>query len=383
VDDLRVGVIGAGMMGCEHIRNVRALPGATVAAAADPDAGSRARAAEAAGGPLDLFDDHRRMIETVDLDAVVVATPNHTHRAVLGPVWDTDLHVMVEKPLATTVDDGRALRDRAATHRGVVWMGLEYRFMPAVAALLTRVSGGDVGRPRMVSIREHRFPFLVKVGDWNRFNRNTGGTLVEKCCHFFDLMDLVVGERPWRVQASGAQDVNHLDEAYGGEVPDIIDNAFVVIDYPGGARGLLDLCMFAEGSRWEQELSVVGDRGKVEAHLPNFMELARGREAEIVVGDRGPDWPVREEPVPDDPRIAHHGGHHGASFLELLAWRDAISAGAPPQVTADDGLWSLATGVAAHRSIDEGRPVELAEVLDRGSVEPAGRPGGVPPAPAP
>jgi predicted dehydrogenase len=44
----------------------------------------------------------------------------------------------------------------------------------------------------MLTIREHRFPFLSKVGDWNRFNRNTGGTFVEKCCHFFDLMRLIL-----------------------------------------------------------------------------------------------------------------------------------------------------------------------------------------------
>ena len=98
----------------------------------------------------------------------------------------------------------------------------------------------------MLSIREHRFPFLVKVGDWNRFNRNTGGTMVEKCCHFFDLMNQVVGAEPVRVMASGGQDVNHLDERYDGETPDILDNAFVVIEYADGSRGMLDLCMFAD-----------------------------------------------------------------------------------------------------------------------------------------
>jgi predicted dehydrogenase len=58
------------------------------------------------------------------------------------------------------------------------------------------VQAGAVGTPRMVAIREHRFPFLVKVGNWNRFSANTGGTLVEKCCHFFDLMNLILRERP-------------------------------------------------------------------------------------------------------------------------------------------------------------------------------------------
>jgi len=70
----------------------------------------------------------------------------------------------------------------------VVWVGLEYRYMAPTMRLLEHVSSGVLGRLHMLAIREHRFPFLPKVGDWNRFSNNTGGTLVEKCCHFFDLM---------------------------------------------------------------------------------------------------------------------------------------------------------------------------------------------------
>ena len=68
--------------------------------------------------------------------------------------------------------------------------------MPPVARLLEEVRGGALGTLRMVAIREHRYPFLKKIGDWNRFARNTGGTLVEKCCHFFDIMRLITGQRP-------------------------------------------------------------------------------------------------------------------------------------------------------------------------------------------
>ena len=76
----------------------------------------------------------------------------------------------------------------------------------------------------MLTIREHRFPFLRKIGDWNRFNVNSGGTFVEKCCHFFDLMRLIVNSEPKRVMASAGQDVNHLDEVYDGKKSDILDN---------------------------------------------------------------------------------------------------------------------------------------------------------------
>lgn len=59
------------------------------------------------------------------------------------------------------------------------------------------------------------------MNNWNRFNANTGGTLVEKCCHFFDLMRLFAGANPVRVMASGAIDVNHKDERYDGKVTSI------------------------------------------------------------------------------------------------------------------------------------------------------------------
>ena len=247
----------------------------------------------------------------------------------------------------------------------MTWVGLEYRYMPAAAELIRLVHAGAVGRPRMVAMREHRFPFLTKVGDWNRLTANTGGTLVEKTCHFFDLMNLIVGERPTRVMASGAQDVNHLDEVYDGRPADMLDNAFVIVDYPGGARALLDLCMFAEATHNQEEMSVVGPLGKVEALIP---------ESTIRVGRRGEHWigGVEEYRV-DDPAIAHEGLHHGSSYLEHVHFLDAVRHGRPAEVTLEDGLWSVAMGVAAHRSIELGRPVAMTELLPEPSC-PATRP---------
>ena len=191
------------------------------------------------------------------------------------------LHVLVEKPLCTTVADCRSAVDAAAAGPAgrVVWMGLEYRYMPPTQRLMQEVEAGTVGNVQMVSIREHRFPFLHKVGNWNRFNRNTGGTLVEKCCHYFDLMNLVIGRRPVRVMASGGQAVNHLDETYDGERPDILDHAYVVVEYDGGVRAVLDLCMFAEASKNEQELCVDRRRGqaRVARHRGDPADRSAGR----------------------------------------------------------------------------------------------------------
>jgi myo-inositol 2-dehydrogenase/D-chiro-inositol 1-dehydrogenase len=363
VADIRYGFIGTGSMGREHINNVLALDGAKPVAAFDPDPESTALAVKEAGeagiATHATIDD---LLGRDDLDAVVVSSPNFTHREVLERVFATELHVLVEKPLCTTIPDCVAVADAAAERRAITWMGLEYRYMPAVDAVVHRVAGGAVGDVRMVAVREHRHPFLRKVGDWNRFRRYTGGTLVEKCCHFFHLMNLLAPGRPVRVIASGAQDVNHLEEVYAGEVPDILDNAFVIVEYDSGARAMLDLCMFAEGSRWEQEISVTGDAGKIQADVPGLIQVSRGAEAEVTVGSRGPEWPVHTRPAPLGDSVAHAGDHHGASFVENRLFCDAIRSGAPPEVTLGDGLRSVAIGVAAHRSIDEGRPVQLAEL---------------------
>ncbi len=358
---LRYGVIGTGMMGVEHINNLLHLPGAAVTAISDPHAESRDWAQLAVGleTPLRRFTDHRELLASGLCDVIVIASPNHTHREVLFDVLRTNHHVLIEKPLCTTVADCQqviALADETAHQwpQRVVWMGLEYRYMPPTQAVVREVRNGTVGRLHMVAIREHRFPFLVKVGNWNRFTRNTGGTLVEKCCHFFDLMNVLTAAAPVRVMASGGQSVNHLDERYEGERSDILDNAYVIVEYEGGARGMLDLCMFAEASKNEQEISVVGDLGKVEALVT---------EGVVRVGLRSDGLGrVREHTVHDD-SVRHEGLHHGASYLEHVALMDAIRTGGGAAVTLHDGLMSVAVGEAAHRSIDEGRPVTIEEVL--------------------
>jgi predicted dehydrogenase len=206
----------------------------------------------------------------------------------------------------------------------------------------------------MIAIREHRFPFLKKVDNWNRFSKNTGGTLVEKCCHFFDVMTLIAKSQPVSVYASGSQDVNHLDEIYDGARSDILDNAYVVVDFANGVRGMLDLSMFAEGSRNEQEICVVGSKAKIEALMPESIVRIGRRES----GRQG----VIETMVSQTSDVVP-GFHGGASYLEHCAMQEAIKQGLESGVTLEDGLLSVAVGQAAHLSIAEKRIVSIDEIL--------------------
>jgi myo-inositol 2-dehydrogenase/D-chiro-inositol 1-dehydrogenase len=357
--NLRYGLIGAGTMGREHLRNLALIPGSPVTAIADPDAGSQRQSLEAAGNAPAIFADTAALLNAGLCDALVVASPNDTHRRVLEEVFAhrSKLPVLVEKPLCTTAEDCRWLASATKSHPAPVWVGMEYRYMPAMQRFRQEVQAGSAGTLRMLAIREHRNPFLVKVGDWNRFARRTGGTLVEKCCHFFDLMRLIVGDEPVRIYASGAMDVNHIDERYAGEKPDIIDNAFVVVDFRNGVRAMLDLSMFAEGAKWEAEYAATGDIARIDCLIPPFRAYDDGAQAEIHISPRQGER--RRVPIEVDPAALAAGHHSGATYYEHVAFRRAILEGALVEVGPDDGLKAVTMGLAAELSAREKRTVGI------------------------
>ncbi|MFZ4689358.1 MAG: Gfo/Idh/MocA family protein [Polymorphobacter sp.] len=355
-ETIRWGIVGSGMMAIEHIANIALTPNAVVTALADPVAASLDRAAAAVGTDVARFPDAAALAASGLCDAVVVASPNFTHVDVLKPLMDARLHILCEKPLATTIADARAVATAAAGYDAVFWTGMEYRFMPPVAEYVRQLHAGRAGKLQMLSIREHRFPFLVKVGDWNRFSVNTGGTMVEKCCHFFDLMRHIVGAEPVRVHCSGAMDVNHQDERYGGKKPDIIDNSFTTIDFANGVRAMLDLCMFADGAEQQEEITAVGDAARLDVFIPAGDIVHSPR-----TGFMNPKMPTRAHVETPAAALAA-GQHHGSTFFQHQAFTAAVRGEGPVLVTADDGLRAVAMGLAAETSAREHRVVTMAEL---------------------
>ena len=357
---VRYGLIGTGMMGVEHLNNLAVTPGAIVTAIADPVENSLGWARKALGDVrgegVTAFADSAALARSGLVDAVIVASPNHTHRDVLTPLFGEGIHILCEKPLATTIPDAKWIADQAQTSDRVFWTAMEYRYMPPAAAFIAAVHGGDIGTLRMLSIREHRFPFLAKVGDWNRFSRNTGGTMVEKCCHFFDLMRLITRSEAVRVYCSGAMDVNHVDEAYGGERPDIIDNSYTTVDFANGTRAMLDLSMFAEGAENQEEITAVGDAGRLDVLIPEGAIVHSPR-----VGFMNPKQVTRRTIETDATALAA-GSHHGSTFYEHQRFNAAVRGEGAVEVTARDGLMAVAIGTAAEISAREHRVVEMAEL---------------------
>ncbi len=361
---VRYGLIGAGMMGGEHIRNLALIPGSQIVALADPNEESIAITAELIEGGCRTYGNHIELLAAGGIDALIVASPNDTHFGILQDIFSSNLRVpiIVEKPVCVTEEECDELESLASAYGAPIWVAMEYRYMPPVQELLSSVAAGEIGGLKMLSIREHRFPFLNKIGDWNRFADRTGGTLVEKCCHFFDLMRLTIGAEPVRIYASGGSDVNHREETYDGKVPDILDNAYVIVDFDNGARAMLDLCMFAEGSEYQEHISAVGSSAKVECFIPGparFWPEQIERPAQFEYSPREPKNPERRT-VEVDESILGAGDHHGSTYYQHLRFRDVVLGVGDVEVSITDGIRAVRMGLAAERSIAEGRVIELA-----------------------
>ena len=362
---LRYAIIGSGMMGQEHIRNIALLGDAEVVAIAEPDEAMRTASLALTGGRAMAYADWRALVATERPDAFVVAAPNHLHAEMLEALVATGRPILMEKPLVVDMDQARRVAALAA--QAPVWVAMEYRYMPGVSRLVADAHAGAAGPIHMMTVSERRYPFLHKVGAWNRFNRYSGGTLVEKCCHFFDLMRLVTRAEPLRVFAVGGQRVNHRHEIYGNETPDIIDSAYVTVRFEGGVDAMLELCMFAEGARFQERIAVMGEAATLEARVPGpgrFEPDGRHKPAEYAIARReghpeGHGETVSIEHV--DEALLNAGDHHGSTFFQHRQFARIAREGGVPEVTIADGLKAVAMGLAAQASIARGEPVEMAE----------------------
>jgi len=361
---IRYGFIGCGMMGQEHLRNIALLSDTTVTRIFEPDS-HMAQISLGIAQNAQRATSLEEVVLSDDVDCLVITSPNFRHAEQLQQIADLrHLPILLEKPACTSLEQVRELETFGKHYSAPLWVAMEYRYMPPITKLSQEVhSQSNTGPVTLISIREHRFPFLQKVGDWNRFNQYTGGTLVEKCCHFFDLMRHLTQSKPIRIYASASVAHNHLDERYPEGAPDILDNAYVVVDFESGQRALLELCMFAEGARYQEEISVVGPLAKVECFVPGPgrfwpSQLGAPPTPLLVLSPRHPKGPFEIE-VPVDSIALAAGDHNGSTFYQHEKFCEVVRNNTKVEVTLKDGLAAVMMGLAAQESAKTGQAIDL------------------------
>ena len=255
---LRLGFIGLGAMGLSHVQSIRRLCGdkAEVAALCDMSQANLQSALQVVP-TAKPFHDPRELMQAA-LDAIFVSTPNLTHAQLALDVLAAGKHLFLEKPCGITSEECHRVLAAADRSQRLVMLGHELRYSPYFQRIKALVQAGEIGAPRMVWTREFRGPFQKKVGDWIQDDRRSGGCLVDKNCHHFDLMNWWVGARPRRVSAFGGCAVNRVIE---GE-HQVHDHATVSFEYENDVHGTLHLCMFAlDFPNEDLEMGIIGDAG--------------------------------------------------------------------------------------------------------------------------
>jgi myo-inositol 2-dehydrogenase / D-chiro-inositol 1-dehydrogenase len=310
------------------------------------------------GKDVPVYENYKEMLEKEEIEAVIISLPNYLHAPAAVYFLDKGIPVLLEKPMAVTIADCREIIRKAEENNVVLHIGMELNYNLLMNEMYQKLNDGVIGELRMLWFEEFRLPFMKKTGDWIIQKKYSGGTFVEKNCHHFDLFNWFAGSPPVRVFAAASHDIAHKkDNGFWktlkseNAVQDVIDNGFVTVEYENGIKASLILCMFSPYKG--HSFNLIGGKGSLEAKMSELTYIHRNIE--------NPSYTVNKIRVPDEKNLRGHGG--GSEYGQLMDFYREITEGRKVKVTGQKGLMALAVGLAAEKSAEEKRAVEMTEIL--------------------
>ncbi|MBC8447861.1 MAG: inositol 2-dehydrogenase [Chloroflexi bacterium] len=336
MSNVNIGLIGAGRIGKLHAQHLAyRIPGVRLLAVADVFADAAERCAAECQIPA-VFEDHRRILDNPDIEAVVICSSTDTHAQLIEEAAAAGKHIFCEKPI--DFDLGKIDRALQAVDRAGVKLqvGFNRRFDPNFKRVRDLVAEGKIGTPHIVRItsRDPAPPPIAYV-------KVSGGIFLDMTIHDFDMARYLIGDEVTEVYAAGGV----LVDPEIGQAGDI-DTAIVTLRYAGGALGTIDNSRRAVYG-YDQRVEVFGSEGMV-----------------AVTND-----------TPDSALVSDSTGVHGSlplfffverytdSYIaEMQAFVECIQQDREPPVTGIDGRIPVVMGYAAGKSYAENRPVRLSEI---------------------
>lgn len=330
---INIGIIGAGRIGKLHTESIKFyIPQAEVKAIADPNADSLGDWAAGLGIPT-LVKDYKEILADPEIDAVLICSSTDTHSQITVEAAKAGKHIFCEKPIDYDLDRISAAL-KAVEEAGVKFqVGFNRRFDHNFKKVRDLIQEGKIGEPHIIKITS-RDPAPPPI----EYIKVSGGIFMDMTIHDFDMARYLSGSEVEEVYVNGAVLV---DPAIGQEGD--IDTALISLKFKNGAIGVIDNSRKAAYG-YDQRIEVFGSKGCVTADndTPTTTVLS-----------------TEEGVVSEKPKYFFLERYMESFATEMKCFVEAIMNDTETPVTGIDGLKPVLIGMAAKKSLEEGRPVKL------------------------
>lgn len=328
------------------------------------------------------YTDYHDLLDDMDVDAVIIGTPDHLHHAMGVAAFEAKKHVFLEKPvginLAQTVDILHAARRSGK----ILEVGYVLRYSPFFVEMHEMITNHEIGRPLFATALEEYYGAYHFYRGWWKSKAHTGGLMIQKICHDFDLFYWMFGRfrrivafeslmefRPgnWDSDALTCSECSNQcpyytrlegsrtrsDECvYNDPHADICDNAQVLVQFENGLNLSMGMNFFNSRGQDDRHWRVVGSEAELTGRLSEQM----------LRWDPRHDASKHESFLYETAPAGALGGHGGGDEVQVLEFMDAINEGREAKAGVDSAYWSSIGVMGAQRSADTGKIVDVADL---------------------
>lgn len=334
---IRYGIVGCGHIAHKHVAAIAAVEGAQLVAVCDTNP---ERLAEFAVNGVEGYSDLAEMLQT-DIDVVCICTPSGLHPRLTIQVAEAKKHVVVEKPMALTLEDADRMIE--ACERNGVKMAVVHpnRFRPAILELRHKLDEGAFGKigHANATVRWNRNQAYYDQAPWRGTKAMDGGVLMNQAIHNMDLLLWMMGEVE-EVSSYHATRLRKIESE---------DTSVSVMRFKNGALGVLEAAVTIYPKNLEESLSIFGETGTAVVGGPNANWIKQWKFENL--SDEEAALTVQR--VENDP-FGTPG--HQCIIEDMTA---AIREDRTPIVSGEEGRQALSLVIACQQSAETGQPVQM------------------------
>jgi predicted dehydrogenase len=377
-DRVHLGVVGAGGQGSGLIRNLATVPDARITAVCDIFEPNMKKGVSLAGSNPQTFTDYRKLIESKDVDGVVIATPLHLHAEIALAALDAGKHVFVEKTMAYSVEQCEQMVRAAKGHpKLVVQVGHQHRFDPVIHKVVEMSRDGALGRVTHIRCNWHRngdwrrpvpkvdfdprpwrYPDLEHLINWRMYRRYSQGLMAELGAHMIEIVNLIYGSMPAAVTAMGGID-------YWKDGRETYDNVIAVYTYPAGQKAIFSST--TTNAHDGEKIEIMGTEGTVEMGWNQALYFREKQSPELVKAEGATVITATGETMKASAQTQAQGSkvesqskeRLSAIYRELESFVSCIRNGKKAEVDVQVGRNAAVSVLTANRAIEEGRVIKF------------------------